>query len=89
MVKNRVHLDLVADDREKEITLLVELGATRGPDHDEYGHTWSVMADPEANDFCIAQEPAHNIPAVLGRLRMPGPWRSAPAGRPRQAGQQG
>jgi hypothetical protein len=54
-VKNRVHVDLVADDREKEIARLVELGATRGPDHDEYGHTWTVLADPEANDFCIAQ----------------------------------
>jgi predicted enzyme related to lactoylglutathione lyase len=57
-VKNRVHVDLVADDREKEIARLVELGATRGTDHDEYGHAWTVMADPEANDFCIAQQPA-------------------------------
>jgi hypothetical protein len=54
-VKNRVHVDLVADDREKEIARLVELGATRGADHDEYGHSWTVMADPEGNEFCIAQ----------------------------------
>jgi hypothetical protein len=53
-VKNRVHVDLVADDREKEIARLLELGATRGADHDEYGHTWTVMSDPESNDFCIA-----------------------------------
>jgi hypothetical protein len=52
--KNRVHVDLVADDREKEIARLVELGATRHADHDEYGHPWTVMADPEANEFCIA-----------------------------------
>jgi hypothetical protein len=53
-VKNRVHVDLVADDRDKEIARLVELGATRHDDHAEYGHTWTVMADPEGNDFCIA-----------------------------------
>jgi hypothetical protein len=54
VAKNRVHLDLVADDREQEIARLVELGATRGADHDEYGHSWTVMADPEGNEFCIA-----------------------------------
>ena len=54
VAKNRVHLDLVTDDREKEIARLVELGATRGADHDEYGHSWTVMADPEGNEFCIA-----------------------------------
>jgi hypothetical protein len=53
-VKNRVHVDLVADDRDKEIARLVELGATRGADHDEWGHSWTVMADPGGNDFCIA-----------------------------------
>jgi hypothetical protein len=52
--KNRVHVDLVADDREKEIARLLEVGATRGADHDEFGHSWTVMADPEGNEFCIA-----------------------------------
>ena len=56
--KNRVHVDLVADDCDKEIARLLELGATRGADHDEYGHSWTVMADPEANEFCVAQQPA-------------------------------
>src|SRR2546430_1980642 len=32
-VKNRVHVDLGADDREAEITRLVGLGATRGETH--------------------------------------------------------
>jgi hypothetical protein len=49
-VKNRVHVDLVAEDREKEIARLLALGA----DHDEHGHSWTVMTDPEANAFCIA-----------------------------------
>jgi hypothetical protein len=49
-----MHVDLEADDREKEITRLLELGATRGADHDEYGVAWTVMADPEGNEFCVA-----------------------------------
>jgi hypothetical protein len=53
-VKNRVHVDLVADDREKEIARLLALGATRHADHTEHGHTWTVLSDPESNDFCIA-----------------------------------
>jgi hypothetical protein len=56
-VKNRVHVDLETDDREKETARLLELGATRGADHDEYGQSWTVMADPEGNEFCIAQRP--------------------------------
>lgn len=56
-VKNRVHVDLLADDRDKEIARLEGIGATRGADHDEWGHSWTVMADPEGNEFCIAQQP--------------------------------
>ena len=52
--KNRVHVDLTTDDREAEIARLVSLGATRGDDHDEWGHSWTVMADPEGNEFCVS-----------------------------------
>lgn len=52
--KNRVHLDLDADDREVEVARLVELGATRVADKDEWGTRWTVMADVEGNEFCIA-----------------------------------
>jgi Glyoxalase-like domain len=54
-VKNRVHLDVVAADPEAEIARLVELGATRVADRDEYGYTWTLMADPEGNEFDLAQ----------------------------------
>jgi hypothetical protein len=54
--KNRVHVDLVAADREAEVDRLVSLGAARLADHDEYGHRWTVLQDPEANEFCVAQE---------------------------------
>ncbi len=48
-VKNRVHLDLRADDVEAEAARLVELGATelhRSP-------TWNTLRDPQGNEFCV------------------------------------
>jgi hypothetical protein len=55
-VKNRIHLDLAphtSQDREAEIQRLLDLGATpvdvgQGPDV-----TWTVLADPEGNEFCV------------------------------------
>ena len=52
--KNRLHLDVVATDVEAEIARLVELGAARVADHEEYGYAWTLMADPEGNEFDIA-----------------------------------
>jgi Glyoxalase-like domain len=53
--KNRMHVDLAAADREAEVARLVELGARRVADVDEWGHQWTVMQDPEGNEFCVAQ----------------------------------
>jgi catechol 2,3-dioxygenase-like lactoylglutathione lyase family enzyme len=53
-VKNRVHVDLQADDPEAEIARLVGLGATRSADKNEWGFRWTVMADIEGNEFCVA-----------------------------------
>jgi predicted enzyme related to lactoylglutathione lyase len=52
--KNRMHVDLVADDREAEVDRLIGLGAKRLADKSEYGHVWTVLADPEGNEFCVA-----------------------------------
>jgi hypothetical protein len=57
--KNRVHVDLVADDRDKEIARLTDLGATHQADHDEHGLSWTVLNDPEGNEFCLADASAH------------------------------
>jgi len=54
--KSALHLDFAphtSDDREAEIARLLELGATRadvgqGPDV-----SWTVLADPEGNEFCV------------------------------------
>lgn len=55
VTKNRVHLDLMAPDPETEVARLVELGATRVADQEEYGYRWTVMADPDGNEFCVAK----------------------------------
>jgi hypothetical protein len=41
--------------REAEVARLVELGAKRVTDMDEWGYQWTVMQDPEGNEFCVAQ----------------------------------
>ena len=45
----------VAAEPEAEIARLVELGATRVADRGEYGYTWTLMTDPEGNEFDLAQ----------------------------------
>ena len=52
--KNRVHVDLRADDREAEVARLEGLGAKRLADHDQQGMHWTTLADVEGNEFCIA-----------------------------------
>jgi predicted enzyme related to lactoylglutathione lyase len=54
-VKNRVHLDLATPDLESEVERLLALGATRIHDKDEWGVRWTTLADPEGNEFCVAQ----------------------------------
>jgi hypothetical protein len=53
--KNRVHLDLVNPDP-SAIDELVQLGATVVSRHElaEGTHRWTVLQDPEGNEFCIA-----------------------------------
>lgn len=51
--KNRVHPDLVNPDP-AAVDELVGLGATVIGTHQIPGHRWTVMQDPEGNEFCIA-----------------------------------
>ncbi len=54
VVKNRVHLDLVADSSlEGEVERLGELGASVRNWAEEGGGIWCVMVDPEGNEFCV------------------------------------
>jgi catechol 2,3-dioxygenase-like lactoylglutathione lyase family enzyme len=58
-VKNRLHIDLaphLSQDRDAEIQRLLDLGATRadvGQDRNGAEVTWTVLADPEGNEFCV------------------------------------
>lgn len=51
-VKNRVHLDLRATDYDAAVARALRLGARPAPDVYD-GDRWSVLRDPEDNEFCI------------------------------------
>jgi predicted enzyme related to lactoylglutathione lyase len=59
VVKNRMHLDVFADDFATDLERLHRLGATTlVPEHREAdGTTLSVLADPEGNEFCLLAAP--------------------------------
>jgi catechol-2,3-dioxygenase len=54
-VKNRLHLDLTASaqDRDQEIERLLVLGARRVDIGQTGAESWTVLADPEGNEFCV------------------------------------
>lgn len=54
-VKNRLHLDLTPgpDDREAEIERILALGARRVEIGQRGDESWTVLADPEGNEFCV------------------------------------
>ncbi len=54
--KNRLHLDLVTEDRAGEVARLVSIGATELTEHEMPGLSWTVLADPEGNQFCVGGE---------------------------------
>ena len=56
-VKNRVHLDLTtsAADRDAEIERLLALGARRVDIGQTGQESWTVLADPEGNEFCLVR----------------------------------
>jgi hypothetical protein len=49
--RNRIHLDLVAAVRAAEIERLAALGARVRDHHDGF----SVLLDPEGNEFCVVE----------------------------------
>lgn len=55
-VKNRLHIDLaphISQDREAELAALLQRGATRVDVGQTDDATWTVLADPEGNEFCV------------------------------------
>lgn len=57
IVKNRLHLDLTtsAEDRDAEIERLIALGAKRVEIGQTGDESWTVLADPEGNEFCVVR----------------------------------
>lgn len=57
-IPGRVHVDLVSADPEATVGRLVEAGARRVGDHEAPGgaFTWTVLTDPDGNQFCVAAE---------------------------------
>jgi catechol 2,3-dioxygenase-like lactoylglutathione lyase family enzyme len=53
--KNRVHVDLSGGSRATEVPRLVGLGATVVGEHEMPGLVWTVLADPEGNEFCVGE----------------------------------
>ena len=54
--KNRLHWDFAphtSDDRDAEIARLVSLGATIIDVGQPDDVTWTVLADPDGNEFCV------------------------------------
>jgi predicted enzyme related to lactoylglutathione lyase len=56
-VKNRLHLDLTtsAADRDAEIDRLLALGARHADVGQTGDESWTVLADPEGNEFCVVR----------------------------------
>ena len=51
--KNRVHVDFRTEDRTAEVQRLVDLGAVVVDEHEVSGFAWTVLQDPEGNEFCV------------------------------------
>jgi predicted enzyme related to lactoylglutathione lyase len=52
--KNRVHVDLVANDIASAVARIEALGGRKTGSGAEYGFEWTVLADPEGNEFCVS-----------------------------------
>lgn len=57
--KNRLHMDIAVSDREAFEDRIAQLGGEVLHDHQEGDlPPWTVMADPEGNEFCVYQIPS-------------------------------
>ncbi|MFE2290071.1 VOC family protein [Streptomyces sp. NPDC059452] len=58
-VKNRVHIDFSSPDRPADVERLVKLGATVVGEHTGEPGSWTVLQDPEGNEFCLGDAGMH------------------------------
>lgn len=55
----RLHLDTAVDDVADARDRIVELGGSHHADKEMDGFHWTIMLDPEGNEFCLAPAGAH------------------------------
>jgi predicted enzyme related to lactoylglutathione lyase len=62
-VKNRLHLDLRADGitAEEEVKRLLAIGARPVDVGQEPDASWTVLADPEGNEFCVLSRSVQDL----------------------------
>jgi catechol 2,3-dioxygenase-like lactoylglutathione lyase family enzyme len=53
--KNRAHLDIEVPDEAEAVARLTGLGATVRWRMDFKTHYWTVLADPDGNEFCVGR----------------------------------
>src|SRR2546427_5531506 len=80
VVKNRVHLDLrPTTTMAEEVERLRDLGATPIRYVDEGHGSWTVMGDPEGNEFCVLRAGAEggkrDRPGIDSVVGDPHDWR--------------
>ena len=55
--KNRLHLDVMVEDRDAFAEWVIELGGSIIEEREHPGFpVWIVMADPQGNEFCIYEK---------------------------------
>jgi predicted enzyme related to lactoylglutathione lyase len=53
VVKNRAHIDFDAADVDAEVDRLLGLGGSVVARHNLGDFRWTIVADPEGNEFCV------------------------------------
>ena len=53
--RNRLHLDFGSSDAAATAGRITDLGGEELERHEIRGFHWTVFADPEGNEFCVAQ----------------------------------
>lgn len=51
--KNKIHLDIASEEPIAEVAAFIREGATKVAVHEMPGFSWTVLADPDGNQFCI------------------------------------
>ncbi|HEX2029380.1 MAG TPA: VOC family protein [Nitriliruptorales bacterium] len=52
--RNRLHIDFGVSDAREVRSRILDLGGRELEVHEQDGFGWTVFADPEGNEFCVA-----------------------------------